>query len=331
MPIGAAGASIISGAMGLAGSGLNMLSQGIQNKKNREYADKSYERQKNDELAFWEKNNLYNSPMQQMGRLKEAGLNPNLVYGNGAVANSASAPSAPKASMPDMKAPQFNFDAQSAMMSYYDIKSKTAQTDLLNEQQKVAAQDAILKAVQTANIAQDTSGKEFDLGLKKDLRHNTIAFATENLRKVSTDIDNSISSNRRDESRLTNEGTKLKSDLQDAITNRANTQARTANTKVDTEKLRTTIKQIESSTKMQEIENALAEKGIFRNDPAYMRILNGMAQELTAVNTGWKAFDAIANKVLESLRHAQKNKPKRTTSTTTTQQNGRRTTNTVTH
>lgn len=32
----------------------------------------------------WEKQNAYNHPLQQMQRLKEAGLNPHLVYGSGA-------------------------------------------------------------------------------------------------------------------------------------------------------------------------------------------------------------------------------------------------------
>lgn len=36
------------------------------------------------ELAMWKRNNEYNTPAQQMGRLVKAGLNPNLMYGQGA-------------------------------------------------------------------------------------------------------------------------------------------------------------------------------------------------------------------------------------------------------
>lgn len=38
---------------------------------------------------FWQANNDYNSPASQMQRLEEAGLNPNLVYGNGAATHQA--------------------------------------------------------------------------------------------------------------------------------------------------------------------------------------------------------------------------------------------------
>lgn len=42
----------------------------------------------------WEMTNAYNSPVSQMGRLKEAGLNPNLVYQNGSSTSPASNPHA---------------------------------------------------------------------------------------------------------------------------------------------------------------------------------------------------------------------------------------------
>lgn len=45
---------------------------------------------------FWHANNDYNSPKSQMQRLEEAGLNPNLVYGNGGVTHQATMSTAPK-------------------------------------------------------------------------------------------------------------------------------------------------------------------------------------------------------------------------------------------
>lgn len=44
---------------------------------------KRYERELKDQQKAWQMNNAYNSPSQQMARLKSAGLNPNLVYMNG--------------------------------------------------------------------------------------------------------------------------------------------------------------------------------------------------------------------------------------------------------
>jgi len=50
-------------------------------------------------MEAWKMQNEYNSPLQQMSRLKEAGLNPNMIYGTGsAVGNTTGG--APKMNMP---------------------------------------------------------------------------------------------------------------------------------------------------------------------------------------------------------------------------------------
>lgn len=50
----------------------------------RHHAKKDYERMRKDSLSDFHMANAYNSPAEQMNRLREAGLNPNLVYGKGA-------------------------------------------------------------------------------------------------------------------------------------------------------------------------------------------------------------------------------------------------------
>lgn len=49
------------------------------------------------ELAMWNLNNEYNTPAQQMQRLKDAGLNPALVYGTGSSVATGVSKSAPQA------------------------------------------------------------------------------------------------------------------------------------------------------------------------------------------------------------------------------------------
>lgn len=61
-------------------SGIGQLFGGIAQKVS---ARRQYEREKADNLKFWNMQNAYNSPVEQMKRLKEAGLNEHLVYGNG--------------------------------------------------------------------------------------------------------------------------------------------------------------------------------------------------------------------------------------------------------
>lgn len=69
-----AASSAIGGVIGLAGAAL-------QHKYNKDLAQFQYDKN----LEMWEKQNTYNSPIEQRKRLEEAGLNPALMYGNGSV------------------------------------------------------------------------------------------------------------------------------------------------------------------------------------------------------------------------------------------------------
>ncbi len=74
----------------IIGAGLNFLGNviggNIAAKSNERAADKQYEYQKD----LINRQNVYNSPANQMKRLQEAGLNPNLVYGGGNVSGNQS-------------------------------------------------------------------------------------------------------------------------------------------------------------------------------------------------------------------------------------------------
>lgn len=60
---------------------VNSGSTRYTNAQNRAFSQQMYDRQRADALTDWDKQNKYNSPSQQMQRYKEAGLNPNLIYG----------------------------------------------------------------------------------------------------------------------------------------------------------------------------------------------------------------------------------------------------------
>lgn len=97
MPIGLLGASLLGG--GIQGAS-NILGSTMQNIGNRVLSNRA----QNYELEMWNKSNEYNSPQAQMARLKQAGLNPNLVYGSGSVSGNTSS-QAPRAHIPEYKAP----------------------------------------------------------------------------------------------------------------------------------------------------------------------------------------------------------------------------------
>lgn len=68
-------AALISGGASLLGTGLNIFGQADANKTNLQIAR---EANKN-ELMLYNMQNEYNNPINQMARLRSAGLNPNFV------------------------------------------------------------------------------------------------------------------------------------------------------------------------------------------------------------------------------------------------------------
>lgn len=127
---------ILSSVAGAATGGLfDFASSMWQNTQAKKAATTAYGR----ELAAWQLNNEYNTPAAQVQRLKDAGLNPALIYGTGssvATGNSKGAASAPQASTPSRP----KLDVLSAMSMGQDIKMKQAQTSNIEKQNEVLQQ-----------------------------------------------------------------------------------------------------------------------------------------------------------------------------------------------
>lgn len=81
------GAGIISGLFGSLGQNIaidkQIEAQQEENEKNRTYNFNLAQLQNKWNLEQWNRENEYNSPAQQMARLKAAGLNPDMMYQNG--------------------------------------------------------------------------------------------------------------------------------------------------------------------------------------------------------------------------------------------------------
>ena len=75
-----------SGPLGLIGSLGSSLISNRGAKRRQQLADQQ-------NIKFWNMQNAYNTPKEQMARLQDAGLNPNLIYGSNA--NTGTAGSVP--------------------------------------------------------------------------------------------------------------------------------------------------------------------------------------------------------------------------------------------
>jgi len=145
LPLIAAGAS-------LAGSAINAGSQSRTNQSQLSYSREMYDKQRADALADWSRQNQYNSPKEQMMRFKEAGLNPNLIYGQ-----QTQSPVVRSSSVEGYspRAPQVDLGNAAAMGlqglgTYQDTQLKDVQTNLVKEQIKNASTDNMLKQLDWA-------------------------------------------------------------------------------------------------------------------------------------------------------------------------------------
>lgn len=100
-----------------------------QTEANLELAKYGYDR----DQQMWHMQNLYNTPQNQMARFKQAGLNPNLIYGQGSPGNASSMPSfkTPTAGRMIAKVPKLEM-----LQAYQTAKQAEANIQLTNAQKE---------------------------------------------------------------------------------------------------------------------------------------------------------------------------------------------------
>ncbi len=152
-------------------------------------------RQNKRQIEFWNMQNQYNHPSSQMARLREAGLNPNLIYGSSGSSQTGNADPMKAA---DYKQSDFE-NPLKYITSYADVKQRNATVDNLRSQNTVLTQDAALKAAQTAHEITKGGKTQVDLNLARDLYDTSAQAAKEGLRQLEVNnfgkiLDNTIKS-----------------------------------------------------------------------------------------------------------------------------------------
>lgn len=147
----------------LLGGGVNLIGDIVSNRQNRKLAEYSY--QKN--LEQWNRQNAYNHPSQQMARLREAGLNPNLVYGTGTVGNTVGG--SPQYDTPAYKLDTSKAvpDAMATLGAYQQIQAQRATIDNINAQTKNTNADIANKAIQNELLKTEAASKGINLSILK--------------------------------------------------------------------------------------------------------------------------------------------------------------------
>lgn len=143
-------AELITAGAGAVGSIINPILQARENKRNREY----------------------NKPINQMARLKEAGLNPHLVYGNGA-----------NAQMPSQQAPQVDASMPMQMLqAYQNYTLQSIEKDKLKEQIELIKLQQDLTAETRRNREVDTEQRALNYSFSSGLFETNTTMQKEKLR-----------------------------------------------------------------------------------------------------------------------------------------------------
>lgn len=166
-------AAAIPAVGGVIGSILGNIGAGKRQRK----ADKA-------NIKFWQMQNAYNDPAQQMSRLKKAGLNPNLIYGQsvsgatgqaGAVAPSKAAPY----SMDIGSAANTGISAYQAQAQVNNTNMKTATDAFKLDIDKQYAAETIEQEL--TNVRLGNALKVIENNVAQGVMQDKIKLAAENL------------------------------------------------------------------------------------------------------------------------------------------------------
>ena len=281
-PITPEEAGLITAGSSVGGSLINAGATVYTNQQNLKYARESYDKQKADNLAQWHLQNEYNSPQAQMARLRAAGLNPNLVYGNGATTTAGSigttAPQNFRAEAPQL---DIGRAVQGGLSTYYDTQIKEATIDNLRAQNTNILQEGFLKAATIANMNVRTQGGIYDnqkkaahLPYESDIAKYSADLARESLRQRGVQTEIMIQKNER-EKLLMNASLKENAER---ILNYREQRLRSLTDRQKAAEEMQNLLQIRTNLghddDLKMLDLQLKKKGIQPSDPIYLRIIS---------------------------------------------------------
>lgn len=263
----------------IGSSAINATAASSMNRRTRKWNEAMYSWQRQDALDDWERNNQYNHPSSQMARLREAGLNPNLVYGKGADVTSAPIRST------EMKAwnpqtPQWG-DIARAPANYMAAQMQSAQIDNLRAQNTVIQEQALLMQAQRQHLGfkNDMTSSQTNINkliaeLKSANMITDVAYRKQQLSKLVADTDYTVNQDARAQ-RSTNQS------ILESVERTLNLQYQRKNIlPAQMDEIRNRIKTGELQQQLMNLEKELNEMGIQKTDPFYVRVAARAAQTI---------------------------------------------------
>lgn len=300
-----AATGIYSAAKSSSESKKSRYTQAYFNQKNTADELARYAKERDDQIAAWNMQNQYNDPSQQMTRLRQAGLNPHLVYGKGADTTADSIRSPSHMNM-GREAPKFNTDLSGlssigqGLNSIYDLKYKQAQTDNVNESTALMQQENILKQASTAKTLQETSRGKFDLEQAKELKDSVVMQAKLQNEKTKADTQFTLNQDQRNELKTT-------SDIKMTAEKILSEQLARAKTQKEIQMLTEQITAVKQSTNIKQYHQELTRMGIAPNDPWYFRGLMNLVNGNINVDPVNDAVESVKQKY-KQYKHSKSNR-----------------------
>ncbi len=178
-----------SSIVGIAGAGAGLIGGLINNAWADSRSNKQWQRMN----EMQDKMNAYNAPVAQMSRLREAGLNPNLVYANGGSVMQSAVGNAPN---PPNTAP---IDTQGVLQMVQTIVGAMLEKDKIQASKEMQSEQITAnKDLQTEKITADKEMQSTQIGATKDLQTEKIT-ADKEMQKTQIDSTEKIASENRAE------------------------------------------------------------------------------------------------------------------------------------
>lgn len=296
MPIDPVTGGLIVAGAGLAKDLFNIGAQGNLNKKTRRWNEKMAKQSRQWSLDDWNMQNAYNHPREQMARLREAELNPNLVYGNGADVTSGPVRSSdtpqwsPRASE---ASGQFVGDGiqmfQNAEMHRLMLDNLTAKNT--NELLKTS-----VLAAQAEKLRTSSSKDKQAMSIAEELRETSLQAAMARTKKLSIEADNwqqkmsvdlqnsleeqlnrNIAAAGKESRERALHPHKVALLVEQAITQRTNRQL----TETQKDELMTKMRNLEKDGTLKDLEIELKKSNMTWSDPAVIRYFKKLMDEIT--------------------------------------------------